>query len=692
MKAVPRLRRFGRTGLSFPEIGLGTWTFSGKEFGPINDRDRREVVAAALERGIRFIDTADVYGYGSVEDFLGDTVSSERNVFLATKAGNDFRHGSPSVKNFQADYIREAIDASARRLKRPWLDLLQLHNPGAAALKDAGLLDALEVLKGNGKLRHLGVSLTEADELEAVIASKLFDAIQLPFNILRQNLILEHEDALRSWGGAIIVRTPLEFGLLSGRLPPSDDLAPADYRRRAWKAGEELSKRSVAKEIALALADETRSLPQLALQFALLPKAVSIVIPGSRNVAQLNANIAASASVPPMTLDDAKVIDRIMRDHGRRSAVETVFRAANPSATVRSSGSAGPAPKGEKTSAFTPLSLGPITLDNRVFRSGTTERGANDQGCPTPEFRQLYHRFAEGGAGLVVTGYLAVTQGARASTSHCVLENSAQEKSWRSLLRECKALNPRARFCAQLSHGGALAIGDVSVNTLYAFGEAASRSVSAGFDAVQIHCAHGYYLNQLLSGPPRLSRSPARHEGLETLLSIVRLTKQRIGANAALLVKLGCSDFMVGGYDQEDASIAVKALLESGVDAIEISGWTTKAAPADTPSRLGDVHPDSEGFFLPFCASEKQRHPRLVIGTCGGFRSLRGINGALEQGHVDFVSLARPFIAEPDLPNRLRNGQARASCDGCNLCLPRNGLTHCPRVELRAQSLEELGA
>lgn len=85
MSGLPRLRRFGKTGLSFPEVGLGTWTFSGKDFGPIDDEDRREVVTEALRRGIRFVDTADVYGYGGVEAFLGDAVSSNRDAFLATK-------------------------------------------------------------------------------------------------------------------------------------------------------------------------------------------------------------------------------------------------------------------------------------------------------------------------------------------------------------------------------------------------------------------------------------------------------------------------------------------------------------------------------------------------------------------------------------------------------------------------------
>ena len=162
---------------------------------------------------------------------------------------------------------------------------------------------------------------------------------------------------------------------------------------------------------------------------------------------------------------------------------------------------------------------------------------------------------------------------------------------------------------------------------------------------------------------------------------MVRAVRAEVGDRLAVLMKLNCSDFVSAGYDQRDSLVAVRALADTGLDGVEWSGWVPAAPAARTPSRLGEVEVRSEGFFVPFAARTKAENPHLAVGTCGGFRSAAGMTRAVADYGLDFVSLARPLVAEPDLPRKMLDGQARARCDGCNECLAKHiRPLHCPRA------------
>jgi 2,4-dienoyl-CoA reductase-like NADH-dependent reductase (Old Yellow Enzyme family) len=191
---------------------------------------------------------------------------------------------------------------------------------------------------------------------------------------------------------------------------------------------------------------------------------------------------------------------------------------------------------------------------------------------------------------------------------------------------------------------------------------------------------HGYLLGQLLAARPALRDGAAGHRGLDLFRRIITEVADAVQPALAVLVKANSSDFTPGGYDVADAAVFADALATMPVDAVEWSGWTPVAYPWETPSRLGEVEARSEGFFVPFAARVKARHPHLVVGSCGGFRTAAGMAEPIRRHGLDYVSLARPLVAEPDLPRRVLAGQARAFCDGCNECLGKAiRPVHCPR-------------
>jgi len=683
---VPLLRRFGKTGLAFPEIGLGTWTFSGRDFGPMTEENCYSVIKTATDMGIRFFDTADVYGRGRVEKLLQKAfaeVPTDKvcNVFMASKIGNDFRYSEKSNKNFELDYLEEALTQSLARLQRPFLDLLQLHNPPTDILRNGRILELLQRWRDVGRIRLTGLSTTKVEDLKIITETDIVDAVQIPFNLLRQDLLLECEDLLVHWRGAVIIRTPLEFGLLSGVLPATNTLTEKDYRRNAWLPDEEKRKRAAVVELAHILTNNKRSLAQAAIQFTLLPKCVSVVIPGVRNIHQLTDNIAASRQVAPLTLKELRDVDNVLHNFGLASDLartwgretgERLYIRPKPDTTQQKE--AGPKfNEPEISPLFLPLRLGSLTLKNRIIRSGTTERGGDEHGHPTTKITNIYRNLAAGGVSMIITGYIAIHPDAIASSSHCVL-NESTLNTWRNVVDATHDVNPDVSLCAQLAHGGSLSHGQYQANDdtiIKQFIYAADLAWKAGFDAIQIHAAHGYLLSQLLAKQPLPHNSSTKNRGITFLKKLI--SKLKVSSDKkTMLVKLNMSDFLVGGYGPKDALSVASQLDEIKVDGIEWSAWIPKAAPFDSPSRPNEIDMRFEGFFVPFVSQVKKMFPSLPMGSCGGFRSTKSMVGAITEDKLDFVSLSRALIAEPDLPHRLAHGQKRAFCNGCNACLPRH--------------------
>jgi 2,4-dienoyl-CoA reductase-like NADH-dependent reductase (Old Yellow Enzyme family) len=220
---------------------------------------------------------------------------------------------------------------------------------------------------------------------------------------------------------------------------------------------------------------------------------------------------------------------------------------------------------------------------------------------------------------------------------------------------------------------------------LQAFGEAGRRAREAGFDGVQLHCAHGYLLSQFLS--PYTNRreddwggTPERRRRFA--LEALRRVRSACGPEFAVTAKLNAEDFIQDGLALAESCEAARALAAEGIDAIEVSAFMLDGDERHAPSRGGDPSAQEEGYYLSQAVEIKKAVGPVPVGACGGFRSTSAIVRALEGEGLDFVAASRPFIAEPDLMRRFRAGQPRATCISCNSCLTeRDRPIRCPLVD-----------
>src|SRR5206468_6027267 len=220
-----KTRVLGRTGLTVSEIGFGAWALGGNahgnSYGPTDDAESVAALRRAIELGVNFIDTADVYGWGHSEEILGEALQNRRDdVHIATKVGGDFYHGGVRM-NFDPGYIAFALERSLKRLRTDYVDLYQLHNPPAEMMGDAETYEVFESLKAENKVLHYGVSIHEPLEAALSIEAGRPATLQIPFSVLRQEWIGEPLAEARKANIGIIAREPLANGFLAGKIPPS---------------------------------------------------------------------------------------------------------------------------------------------------------------------------------------------------------------------------------------------------------------------------------------------------------------------------------------------------------------------------------------------------------------------------------------------------------------------------------------
>ncbi len=671
MKSIrPFNRRFGKTGLAFPEVGLGTWTFSGKEFGRINDNEVSNVIRGAQCYGIRYFDTADIYGRGRCEKYLSDNLDNKSRPYVATKVGNDFRCNASSVKNFDKEYIVYAIEQSAARLKTKCLDIVYLHNPPEDVVKSGVVFEELKTLKEKGLISYIGISTVRESDIRLLGELPRIDVVQIPFNILNQSLLYECHEKISAWGGAVVIRSPLEFGMLSGKLPEIDALEGSDYRKRAWTKDVERKFRATSQELKNWAEKKGGRLSEMAIKFCLFPDVVSNVIPGCRNIRQLKSNISVSRLVKPYEMSDMIDIDNILRNNQVDSFAKEIYEMNKKRAKRR---------REDGSILSRPLEVGGLRIRNRIFRSGTTERLVNHDGAPKKELEEVYKKLAIGGVGLITTGYISVSEAGRASTSHYVLHNNSQKYIWKRLIENVKKVSPDIKLCAQIAHGGNLSLGDEKGDIVELFVNSAVLAQEAGFDAIQLHIAHGYYLNQIISRECQALRCGRQGQSIRIISEIVKKIKRKVRKGFPIMAKINVSDFLCGGITPELSIKLAEILAAEGLDAIEWSGWTKSASAEDGPSRKGEFIEMHEGSFAAFVAEAKKQVPKMVMGSCSGFVSQEGMLNALSSLKHDFVAISRPLIVEPDLPNQIMGGKRkRGICNGCNKCMERNGPTHCP--------------
>ena len=291
-----KYRVLGKTGLKVSEVGFGAWAIGGNahgnSYGPTDDKQSLAAIGRALQLRCNFFDTADVYGHGLSEELLGRALKEHRSeVFIATKVGGDFYHGTPRM-NFNSDYVDFALGKSCERLGTNYIDLYQLHNPPIQLVKDGRVFKILDRLKASGKIRHYGISIH--DPQEGLVAMRVGElgAIQVAFNILRQEAKNQlFREATKNNIG-IIAREPLANGFLAGKLKPGSTFPTGDIRHNF--PPDYVSQLALAADRLRFLESNSRTLAQAALRFVLDHKDISTVIPGAKTPEQVDDDLSSS--------------------------------------------------------------------------------------------------------------------------------------------------------------------------------------------------------------------------------------------------------------------------------------------------------------------------------------------------------------------------------------------------------------
>ncbi|NRP85176.1 General stress protein 69 [Ensifer adhaerens] len=306
-----RHHAFGRTSFSVTDVGFGAWQIGGA-WGDVSEADGRAALNAALDAGMTFIDTADVYGDGRSEKIIADVLKARggQRPMVATKAG---RRLNPHVADgYTKANLEGFIDRSLRNLGVESLDLVQLHCPPTEVLYRPEVFAGLDELQKAGKIGGYGVSVEKVEEALKAIEYPGVLSIQIIYNIFRQRPDhLFFKEAKRK-NVAVIARVPLASGLLSGKITRDTQFASDDHRNfnrhgEAFDVGETFA--GVPFEVGLQAVEEVRklvpagaSMAAFALRWILMSDAVTVVIPGARNAEQAKAN-AAAADLAPLSAD-----------------------------------------------------------------------------------------------------------------------------------------------------------------------------------------------------------------------------------------------------------------------------------------------------------------------------------------------------------------------------------------------------
>lgn len=317
-------RELGRTGWKVSEISFGCWAI-GSQWGEVDDKESLAALHRALDVGVNFFDTADIYGMGRSERLLARLRKERREPFyVATKMG---RKLSPhTAAGYNAANFARFVEESLRNLETDCLDLVQLHCPPVEALYMPEVFDALDNLVAQGKIRYYGVSVEKVEEALKAIEFPNVQVIQIIFNAFRHRpaQIFFPEAKRRRVG--ILARVPLASGLLSGRMSANSSFAADDHRNfnrygQAFDRGETFS--GVDFEAGLAAVDELRqvlspgmTMTQFALRWILMFDAVTCAIPGAKRPAQVEENASAS-DLPPLSAAQMKAVEAVYNKYCR---------------------------------------------------------------------------------------------------------------------------------------------------------------------------------------------------------------------------------------------------------------------------------------------------------------------------------------------------------------------------------------
>ncbi|MDC6365427.1 MULTISPECIES: aldo/keto reductase [Flavobacteriaceae] len=316
-------RRLGKTGMDISEISLGTWQVGGKWGSGFDDSLAENIINEAIDAGVNFIDTADVYEAGASEAAVGKMIKSRsEEVFIATKCG---RQINPHInEGYTVKALRKYVEDSLTNTGLECLDLIQLHCPPVEVYYRPEIFSLFDQLKQEGKIKNLGISV---EKIEEAIKGMEFDnvtTVQIIFNMFRQRpLELFFEQAQKKDVG-VIVRVPLASGLLTGKFSSNSSFEKDDHRffnrdGAAFDKGETFS--GIPYEVGLKAVEELKNafptytnLAPIALRWILDFPEVSCIIPGASKVEQLHSNIEA-VTLSSLTEEQKKAVDSIYKNY-----------------------------------------------------------------------------------------------------------------------------------------------------------------------------------------------------------------------------------------------------------------------------------------------------------------------------------------------------------------------------------------
>ncbi|MBB1094532.1 NADH:flavin oxidoreductase [Rhodopseudomonas palustris] len=343
---------------------------------------------------------------------------------------------------------------------------------------------------------------------------------------------------------------------------------------------------------------------------------------------------------------------------------------------------------------FEPTAINGMEINNRFVRSATYEAMADTDGTVKDQLLATMAELVRGGVGLIITGHSNVTREGQAGPRQMGIYAD-------TLIDGLEKLTATVHenggvVAVQLAHAGMRGIGNgeygplgpcdifregvkkVSAmtendikRTISAFGDAAERAVQSGFDAVQIHAAHGYLLSQFLA-PCTNTRADNYGGKLENrarfLVEVYREIRRRVGPSYPVLVKINSEDFLEDGFTVEEMIKVAHMLEKLGLDAIEMSGGTF-ASGSFIPSRIGTSTSETKEVYYKEAARTFKKEITIPLILVGGFLSFARAEDVVNSGLADYVSLSRPLIREPHLVHRWANGdRKKATCISCNQC------------------------
>ena len=315
-------RPLGSTGLLVSEVGFGAWGVGGSLWGDPNDASSTDALIRAFDLGINFVDTALAYGKGHSERLIGRVLSGRKDrVYVATKIPPKnwlwpARPGVPLRKVFPMSYVKSCTEQSLKNLQRDYVDLQQFHVWNPEWVEDDDWRKSVEWLKRSGKARFVGISVNDHQPSSVLTAlnTGLIDSVQVIYNIFDQTPAEELFPICRHKKVGVIARVPFDEGGLTGSITPQTIFPPNDMRSHYF-AGDR--KRELCERVEAIRRDlgDSEPLTDTALRFCLSHPAVSVVIPGMRQVHHVEANAKASAAgpLPP------EVLQTLGRHQWRRS-------------------------------------------------------------------------------------------------------------------------------------------------------------------------------------------------------------------------------------------------------------------------------------------------------------------------------------------------------------------------------------